>query len=589
MSAAPAAPRAEAPEAAAGSAPAALPPPATPGPTVQHNRTFKEHTDAPPTLRALLAPLARAPSLASLRSIGVLRWWPTYTLAQLLGDAQAALTIAVILVPQGMAYALLAGLPPVYGLYTSTVPVVVYGLITSSAAVAPGPVAPTAIVMSAMVASLTPAAPLSGEFVRVHLALGFMTGVLQLGMALLQLTWVSDLVSYPVMNGFTFGAALVICASQLGDLFGLTVTRQSGFFNRVIAAAQAAGTANWRTTLTSLACLVVLLFYRSWRVRGWGLPSRFPMPLVVICVMTLVSYLADLRGSAGIALVGTIPSSLPPLTMPIAGAADVALVAGNAAILAVINYMQTVSLAKIFGRKMGESTVPELEMVALGVSSVVASFMSAYTVAGSFTRTTVQFEAGARTPATTVITGLLMLAFLVSITRILTHLPMCVLAAIVLASTRQLFATDVALELWQAKRADFVQMLVSLVAVLVLDIVYGLLVGVGFSIALILFRSFQPRLAELGNLPSTDVFVALSRFTEARPIPGLVILRLDGELHFGNMRRVTDRLRAMLEAAKGARAAALGGGGRGRGGGGRGGSGCGRRGCDRRGRGGGGG
>ena len=520
---------------------------------VLHNRVFKEREPSPLGVWETLSKMYTVPKLSNLKSAGIFLWTPKYTRAKFIQDMSASLTVAVILVPQGMAYSLLAGLPPVYGLYSSTVPVIIYGLITSSSCLAPGPVAPTAIVMNAMVTSMTSSAPLSPEFIRIHLALGFTTGVLQLAMGLLQLTWVSDLVSYPVMNGFAFGAALIINASQLGDLFGLAVTRESGFFNRVIAAGRAVGNSgNWYTTILSLSALYILLQFRTWKFRGWYIPKKFPMPLVIILLLTLLSFLIDLK-SYGIKLVGTIPSSMPPPSMPIQGSGDIALVASNAAILAVINYMQSVSLAKIFGQKVGEHTVPELEMFALGSSSVVGSFMSCYTIAGSFTRTTVQFEAGAVTPATTILTGLLMIIFLITITRILNFLPVCILAAVVVSSTRQLFATDVALELWRGSRSEFFLFFATFLGVLFLDIVYGLLAGIGISLLTILLRSFLPLLVELGRLPGTESFVALSRFAEAHPIPGLTILRLNGELHFGNIRRVTERINTLLLETKVAR------------------------------------
>ena len=522
-----------------------------------HNRSFVDPPAPPLPLSRVFCTALRSSFSPHLPRPGFLTWLPTYTLQKLLLDGQAALTIAVILVPQGMAYAMLAGLQPVYGLYSSTIPVIVFGLFTSSSRVAPGPVAPTAIVLNSMVSSLTKAPPFSPGFLSVHVALACVSGCMQLVLGLVGWTWMSSLVSFPVMSGFATGAGMVICATQLKDFFGLVVPAETLFFMKIYRACERAATGNWRTTLLSLGCLYVLLQYRTWKLpRGWSC-KNVPVPMLVILLTTLLSWAANFAGGgSGIALVGAIPTSLPTFSPPLAGgAADVALVAPNAVILAFVNFIQAVSLAVIFGKKCSDVVVPAQEMWALGFSSLVGSFFSCYTISGSFTRSTVQHQAGPATPAATVLTGLLMVVFVVTITRILPSLPVCVLAAVVVASTKQLFATDVARDLWAAKRSDFAQFALTVVAVLFLDVVYGLLAGIAFSFLLILWRSFFPSVSLLGRLPGTNDFVRQCRFTEARPDRGFAVVRLDGELHFGNVARLTDKLRILLSEAAAGRGA----------------------------------
>ena len=217
-----------------------------------HNRVFVDAGPRPLTLTQRALALLRGSVNLHVPKPGVFLWLPRYTRQKFVADLLAAITIAVILVPQGMAYALLAGLDPIYGLYTSTIPVIVFGLITSSSRVAPGPVAPTAIVLQSMVSSLTTAPPRSAGFLRVHVALAMMSGVMQCGLGFLGWTWMSSLVSFPVMNGFATGAGFLICASQLVDFFGLSgVPKETSFFLRIYRAGQFANAANWRTTLLS--------------------------------------------------------------------------------------------------------------------------------------------------------------------------------------------------------------------------------------------------------------------------------------------------------------------------------------------------
>jgi len=515
-----------------------------------HNRVFEEIPV--PSLTALQQAQAFiAPYLAvDWRRVGILEWAPKLTWRNAAADLVSAITVTVMLLPQALAYAVLAGLDPIYGIYSSIVPVIVYSIFTTSSQVAIGPVAPTSILLQTTMSSVTGATVRTPAFLYYNLLLALLSGCAQLLYGTLRLGVIASLLSWPVMSGFSSGAAFIIIVSQVPDLCGLTVGNSgSSFFGQAYQVLINLPTLRWQTTLLGLPMTLAVLYLKDVSWRGRKLIHKLvPLPLILMLVALLISWAANLQ-QYGIKLVGTVPASLPQPSMPVASWADVSLMAPSALIVGGINYVQTVSLAVLFGKKVGERVSANGEFFALGLSNVAGSFFSCYTVAGSFTRSAVQSETGARTPLTTALTGVLMAVFCVSIARAFYYLPTCVLAAIVLGATRSLISVSDVATLWRCKPSDLVQLAVSFFAVLGLGISNGLLAGVGFSLATILARSFMPRLTKLGRLPGTDVFVALDRFAECAPVPGVLVLRLDGELHFGNVARVTARLHEELEDA----------------------------------------
>jgi len=520
-----------------------------------HNRVFREVSGPRPSFRATARAILHEYCQVDWRQIGVLQWAPKLTRAAVLGDLVACVTVAVILIPQGMAYAVLAGLDPVYGLISATVPLLVYALFTTSSQVAVGPVAPSAILMASTIQSVTGAVPRSPDFLRYHLVLAFMSGCFQLLCGTLRLGFIASLLSWPVMSGFSSGAAVIIIVSQAADLLKLTLQKADNTFVQLYRVLVALPTLHLPTLAIGVPCLLVLLFWKDVSLWGYKVPKRTPVPLLLVLLLVIVSWAADLQ-RFGIRIVGNIPAALPAPSFPITHPEDIRTMLVPAALIGSINYIQTVTLAVLFGKKAGERVSPGGEFFALGFASLVGSFFSCFTIAGSFTRSAVQSDAGARTPLTTAFTGGLLIVFIYTVIRVFSYLPVAVLAAVVLSSTRPLISVADAVFLRRVKPSDFTQLMVTFIAVVSAGISDGLLVGIGFSLATVLYRSFKPRLTGLGRLPGTDVFVALERYPEAHPIPGVIVLRLDGELHFGNVAAVVGRLHAELEAAKAAAAAA---------------------------------
>ena len=528
--------------AAAGGAPPPAPEAFAAVPLKRFHETVPEPSLAD-KLRALLLQLR-----PRLPRFTLLEWLPSYNRAKMASDALAACVVATVLVPQGMSYALLAGVDPVYGLYSSITPLFTYGLLTTSSSLASGPVAPSGILMNALVRDLTGAEDRTPAFTAAILQLAFASGIVLGGMCLLQLSWIADLLSFPVISGFTSGAACLIIASQLSDLFGIPVPREREFFKRLRAAGENAGRAHGASAAIGAVCLLVLLYAKDVRIRGWALPKLTPVPLLVMLATTALSYGLNWQ-AAGVRIIGTIPDELPKPSFPFGGptpGADFVRVLPAAALLSIVSYVQTLSVGAMFAKKKGEKLVASREMLACALANTVGGCFQSIQVSGSFTRTAVQYGAGAATPAAGIMVGAVMIVAILTLTRVLRYLPMAVLAAVVVSSTRSLLEPTEALALWRGKFSDFLQLAVTFVAVLVLDVQNGLFTGIGFSLALVLYRSFQPRMEELVRLPGTDTFVARSRYPQGVRPRGLVVLRLDGEISFGNCRKLGETLRGVL-------------------------------------------
>lgn len=511
-------------------------------------RAYREVVPTTTPFASAKAALLRSFSPSPSAGLKLLPWLKGYNRSKFTRDAVAACVVATVLVPQSMSYALLAGVDPVYGLYSSVTPLFTYGLLTTSSSLAAGPVAPTAILMNGMVRDYTGAEDRTPAFTSAMLQLAFASGVVLSGMVVLRVGWVADLLSFPVVSGFTSGAACIIIASQLSDLFGIPVPRERDFFRRLQRAGENALRANPHSAAIGAVCLVVLLYAKEVSVGGRRLPKLTPVPLIVLALMTGVSYALDLAGK-GVKVVGSIPSALPSPSFPFSGPSagdDFARILPSAALLSVVSYVQTLSVGTVFARKTGEKLGVSREMMACALSNIVGGCFQCIQVSGSFTRTAVQHGAGAVTPMCGILVGCIMVVAVITLTRVLAHLPMCVLAAVVVSSTRALLDPSEAVALWRGKPTDFLQLAATFVSVLVLDVQNGLFAGIAFSFALVLYRSFQPRIEELARLPDTDTYVAVSRYPDAVKSPGVLILRVDGEVSFGNCRKLGEVLREPL-------------------------------------------
>lgn len=464
------------------------------------------------------------------------RWLRGYHRGLLAADARAGLTVAVLLIPQGMAYATLAGLPPVTGLYASMVSLVVYALLGTSNHVSVAPVAIDSLLVAGAVAPLADGDPV--RYVALAGLLAVLIGVLQLGAGLLRLGALVSFLSVPVISGFTTAAALTIGASQLKDLLGVRVEgTSSSFLDTVRGLVPELSGTSVLTLSLGVAAVVLLVLVRK------AVPA-LPGPLLVVVAATALVSLAGWSGQ--VAVVGEVPSGLPTPAVPDVAWSDVRALLPAAAAIALISYMETISTGTAFARRTRSRVVPDQELVAVGGANVTSGLFGGFAVAGGFSRGAVNFGAGARTPMSGVIAAAGLVVAVLTVTPLLTNLPKVALAAVILVAVASLVDVAGALAIGRVRRSDLVALTVTALATLVLGPALGLGVGVAVSLAIFLRQTTRPHLPELGRVEGTRMYRNVERHAVTTR-PDLAVLRVDVPLYFGNSRTVAD---AVAETAR---------------------------------------
>lgn len=468
-----------------------------------------------------------------------LTWLPGYGRAQLQGDAVAGLTVAVMLIPQGMGYAMLAGLPPIVGLYASLVPVAVYGLLGTSRQLAVGPVAMVSLLVAAGVGSI--AAPGSDTYIAHAVLLALMVGVMQLFMGLARLGFLVSFLSHPVISGFTSAAALIIGFSQLGHLLGVRLPRSHLVHEILHQAATRIDEVHLITLGIGVASIAALLLAKRYR-------PMFPAGLAVVLLSSLAVWLLGLD-ARGVAIVGEVPAGLPAPRLPGIELAAVEALLPVAVTIALVGFMESISVAKSFARRNRYDIDASQELVGLGMANTVGALFGAYPVTGGFSRTAVNAQAGARTGMASLITAAVIALTLLFLTPLFYYLPSVVLAAIIMTAVVGLVDIAEVRHLWRVKRIDLVFWAVTFAATLALGIEEGILVGVSVSLLVFVARTTRPHVAVLGRLPGTDVYRNVARFPEAVTTPGVLVVRMDAQLYFGNIDFLKATLRKLEQAS----------------------------------------
>ena len=454
-----------------------------------------------------------------------LLWLKRYDRGNLPADLMAGLIVAVMLVPQGMAYALLAGLPPVIGLYASTVPLLIYALFGSSRQLAVGPVAIVSLLTLSGVSLL--AEPGSAEFIALAALLALMVGVIQFALGLMRAGFITNFLSHAVISGFTSAAALIIGLSQLKHLLGIKLGRSENVFATLWEAGQNIGETNLITLAIGALSIATLLLFKRYA-------KRFPAPLLVVVVSALAVYLLGLN-DYGVGIVGEVPRGLPGFALPALGLGSLRALLPIALTISFVSFMESIAVAKSIASKEKYKVDANRELVGLGLANIVGSLFRAYPVTGGFSRTAVNYQAGAKTPLASIITALLVILTLLFLTPLFYYLPNAVLAAIVMVAVFGLIDLKEPVHLFKLKPVDGWTLLLTFVGTLLLGVETGILVGVGFSLLVFIWRSAYPHTAELGYLLDEDVFRNVSRYPEAQTYAGVCILRVDAALYFANM------------------------------------------------------
>ena len=481
-----------------------------------------------------------------LPSLPVLVWGRHYDRGIFTSDLLAALIVTLMLIPQSLAYAMLAGLPPEVGLYASVAPLLLYAVFGSSRVLAVGPVAVVSLMTAAAIgefaASGTPA------YWAMAVTLAFLSGGMLLLMGLLRLGFLANFLSHPVISGFISASALLIAASQLKTLMGVKADGHN-FAAQILSLAQQIPNIHGLTL--GLGALTTAFLF--WTRKGlkpllmrWGVRDRTADALakagpVAALVLTALLTWAFGWQTQGLKIVGPVPQGLPPLTLPLWDMALWKALALPALLISVVGFVESVSVGQTLAAKRRQRIEPDQELVALGMGNLSASFTGGFPVTGGFARSVVNFDAGAQTPAAGVFTAAGIALASLFLTPALYFLPQATLAATIVVAVLSLVDFSIFKKTWVYSKADFAAVLATFVATLGVGVELGLMVGVGLSLALYLFKTSRPHIAEVGLVPGTEHFRNVLRHT-VQVSPAVLSLRVDESLYFANARVLEDRV-----------------------------------------------
>ncbi len=467
-----------------------------------------------------------------------MEWLPAYKRAYLAGDLSAGITVGIMLVPQGMAYAMIAGLPPVFGLYAAMVPQIMYALTGTSRQLAVGPVA----MDSLLVASGLGALSLSGldQYIAMAIFLALFMGVLQLIFGLLRMGFLVNFLSRPVISGFTSAAAIIIGLSQLKHLLGTQIAGSNQIHILLANAVKTLGDTHLLTLLIGVSGILLIRLLKR-------VAPKLPAALIAVVLGVVSVYFLGLYDS-GVSIVGDVPGGLPSLQVPVLETQRISELFPIALALSLIAFMEAISVAKAVEEKKGETRVnANQELVALGLSNILGSFFQSYPTTGGFSRTAVNDEAGANTGLASLISSAVVGLTLLFLTPLFYYLPNAILASIIMVAVYGLIDLKYPLALWKNRKDEFVLLLATFLLTLLLGIKEGILLGVLFSLLLLVYRISKPHMAVLGRIRGTDYFMNISRFSEeAEDFEAILILRFDGQLFFGNKDYFSTQIRKQI-------------------------------------------
>ncbi len=474
-------------------------------------------------------------------------WWHHYPREHLSADLVAGLLVTVLVLPQSLAYALLAGLPPQVGLYVSILPAIAYALVGSSMTQAVGPVAITAIMTYSLLSPL--AVPGTNQYVALAAALALLSGLLVLAFGMLRLGFLSNLLSRPVVGGFISGSALLILLSQARLLLGVQVHESSSWGQSVATLAQLPN-ANPTTLLLGGLGMGVLIFSRTLLAR-WLAQKGVPrpradmavrlVPLLVLVVATLAVVALDLDSRNRVLVVGHVARGLPVLVPILPGFSELGLLAVPALVLAFIGTVQNITMAQALAMKRHERVDANQELVGLGISNIVAAFFGGMPVGGGLSRSAVNVASGAQTPLASIVSGLFLLAIVLLGTSWFARIPLTILAASIMVAALSMIDLAELRRAWDYDRADAVAFLGTALGVLVLGLQTGITLGIGLSMATLLYRASTPNIAVVGRIVDTEHFRNVERHG-VETLPGVLFLRIDESLFFGNLSAIESRL-----------------------------------------------
>jgi SulP family sulfate permease len=484
------------------------------------------------------------PSLA--RYLPILDWGRHYDRGQFGGDLLAAVIVTIMLIPQSLAYALLAGMPPEAGIYASIAPIVLYAVFGTSRALAVGPVAVVSLMTAAAVGEIAQSG--TAGYVTVALTLAFLSGAMLLALGLLRLGFLANFLSHPVIAGFITASGILIAASQLRHILGIKAEGHT--LPQILSSLWAhLGEVNAITLGLGLAATAFLFWVRGGLkplLRRMGLGPRMADigaktgPVLAIVVTTLAVWGLDLS-ARGVAIVGEVPQSLPPLTLPSFSPELLSQLFVPALLVSVIGFVESISVAQTLAAKKRQRIDPDQELIGLGSANLGAAFTGGFPVTGGFSRSVVNFDAGAETPAAGAFTAAGLALAALFLTPLIHFLPKATLAATIIVAVLSLVDFSILRRAWAFSHADFAAVSVTIALTLLMGVEAGVSAGVVTSILVHLYKTSRPHMAVVGRVPGTEHFRNVLRH-KVETQPHVLSLRVDESLYFPNARFLEDQL-----------------------------------------------
>jgi SulP family sulfate permease len=480
------------------------------------------------------------------RFLPILKWGREYNRSALSNDLVAALIVTIMLIPQSLAYALLAGLPPEAGLYASIAPILLYAIFGTSRALAVGPVAVVSLMTAAALSHIVEQGTMG--YAVAALSLAALSGLILLGMGLFRLGFVANFLSHPVISGFITASGIIIAASQIKHILGVNADGHN-LLELVISLGRHLSETNWITAFIGVLATVFLFWVRKGLkpvLQKMGLSSGITGvlvktgPVAVVVVTTLAVWGFNLADK-GVKIVGEVPQSLPPLTLPSFSPDLLGQLLLPAFLISIIGFVESISVAQTLAAKRRQRIDPDQELIGLGAANIGASLTGGFPVTGGFSRSVVNFDAGAETPAAGAFTAVGLTIAALALTPLIYFLPKATLAATIIVAVLSLVDFSILKRSWNYSKADFSAVLTTILATLGLGVEAGVSAGVGLSILLHLYRSSKPHIAEVGQVPGTEHYRNILRH-DVLTNASIVTLRVDESLYFANARYLEDKI-----------------------------------------------
>lgn len=501
--------------------------------------------------------VTQRPAAGLARFFPILDWGKSYTRDTLVSDLVAAAIVTIMLIPQSLAYAMLAGLPPEMGLYASILPLFAYALFGTSRALAVGPVAVVSLMTASTVGAL--AATGTAEYATAAITLAVLSGALLMALGAFRIGFIANFLSHPVISGFITASGVIIAASQLKHILGVKAEGEN-LWTLATSLLAHLGDANPITIVIGVAAAAFLFWVRKGLkplLIGLGLRPRFADilakagPVAAVAVTSLAAWGFDLA-ARGVKLVGAVPQGLPPFTWPSLSPELIASLAGPAALISLIGFVESVSVAQTLAAKKRQHIEPDQELLGLGAANIAAGLSGGFPVTGGFARSVVNFDAGSETPAAGAFTAIgIALATLV-LTPYLAFLPQATLAATIIVAVMSLVDFSILKRSWAYSKSDFAAVAATILVTLGFGVELGVTTGVALSLAIHLYKTSKPHMAVVGQVPGTEHFRNVARH-EVVTDDAILSVRVDESLYFANARYLEVRLCDMVRERAGIR------------------------------------